>query len=260
MRTRAAGFCIYNDVALAVARARDAGHRVLYLDLDVHHGDGTQTLFWDDPEVLTFSIHETGHRLFPGTGMPDETGGPDAPGTAVNVPLDEGAGDDAWWPIVARLVPALAGGVQAHLHRLAARLRRPCPGPAGTPAPHHGRLCAGLPTHRRGRASLVRGALAGHRRWRLRRLPRGAPLLGHRVAGAGAPGAARGDAGQLAGALGGGGASLRPGTPPGRPRRCARHGGRGLGGQCQRSTSIARTHPWRRRFVCFAGPTRAMTR
>ncbi len=109
MRTRAAGFCIYNDVALAVARARDAGHRVLYLDLDVHHGDGTQTLFWDDPEVLTFSIHETGHRLFPGTGMPDETGGPDAPGTAVNVPLDEGAGDDAWWPIVARLVPALAG-------------------------------------------------------------------------------------------------------------------------------------------------------
>ena len=69
MRTRAAGFCIYNDVALAVARARDAGHRVLYVDLDVHHGDGTQTLFWDDPEVLTFSIHETGHRLFPGTGM-----------------------------------------------------------------------------------------------------------------------------------------------------------------------------------------------
>jgi acetoin utilization protein AcuC len=112
MRTRAAGFCVYNDVALAVARARDAGHRVLYVDLDVHHGDGTQTLFWDDPAVLTFSIHETGRRLFPGTGMPDETGGDDAPGTAVNVPLDEGSGDESWWPIVELMVPVLAEAFQ----------------------------------------------------------------------------------------------------------------------------------------------------
>ena len=67
---RASGFCIYNDVALGVARARDAGHRVLYVDLDVHHGDGTQALFWDDPQVLTFSIHETGLTLFPGTASP----------------------------------------------------------------------------------------------------------------------------------------------------------------------------------------------
>ena len=108
MRTRAAGFCIYNDVALAVAAARDAGHRVLYLDLDVHHGDGTQALFWDDPGVLTFSIHETGHQLFPGTGMIDETGGQQAPGTAVNAPLDEGSGDASWWPVVELMVPALA--------------------------------------------------------------------------------------------------------------------------------------------------------
>ena len=56
MADRASGFCIYNDVALAVARARDAGHRVLYVDLDVHHGDGTQALFWDDPEVLTLLV------------------------------------------------------------------------------------------------------------------------------------------------------------------------------------------------------------
>ena len=74
------GFCIYNDVALAVARARDAGHRVLYVDLDVHHGDGTQALFWDDPQVLTFSIHETGQSLFPGTGFVDERGGTGALG------------------------------------------------------------------------------------------------------------------------------------------------------------------------------------
>ena len=108
MRTRAAGFCVYNDVALAVARARDAGHRVLYLDLDVHHGDGTQALFWDDPAVLTWSIHESGRHLFPGTGMPDETGGDGAPGTAVNTPLEPGSGDDTWWAVVELMVPALA--------------------------------------------------------------------------------------------------------------------------------------------------------
>jgi acetoin utilization protein AcuC len=108
MRTRAAGFCVYNDVALAVAAARDAGHRVLYLDLDVHHGDGTQVLFWDDPAVLTWSIHESGRHLFPGTGMPDETGGESAPGTAVNTPIEPGSGDEIWWAVVELMVPALA--------------------------------------------------------------------------------------------------------------------------------------------------------
>ena len=108
MRTRAAGFCIYNDVALAVARARDAGHRVLYVDLDVHHGDGTQAFFWNDPQVLTYSIHESGHSLFPGTGMIEETGGPDAPGLAVNTPLDEGSGDESWWSMLELVLPALA--------------------------------------------------------------------------------------------------------------------------------------------------------
>lgn len=108
MRTRASGFCVYNDVALAVAAARDAGHRVLYVDLDVHHGDGTQAHFWNDPEVLTFSIHESGRSLFPGTGDVTETGGDEAPGTAVNVPLAAGSGDAAWWPAVELLLPTLA--------------------------------------------------------------------------------------------------------------------------------------------------------
>jgi acetoin utilization protein AcuC len=108
MRSQASGFCIYNDVALGVSAARDAGHRVLYLDFDVHHGDGTQALFWDDPEVLTFSIHETGRALFPGTGFVDERGGAGAVGTAVNVPLDPASGDDSWWAAVDRVVPALA--------------------------------------------------------------------------------------------------------------------------------------------------------
>lgn len=108
MASRASGFCIYNDVALGVAAARDAGHRVLYVDLDVHHGDGMQALFWSDPDVLTFSIHETGNSLFPGTGFLDETGGPGAEGTAVNVPLEPYSGDPSWWPIVESTVPALA--------------------------------------------------------------------------------------------------------------------------------------------------------
>jgi acetoin utilization protein AcuC len=108
MRGHASGFCIYNDVALAVAAARDAGHRVLYVDLDVHHGDGTQALFWDDPNVLTLSVHENGQALFPGSGFLEETGGPQAPGTAVNVPLEPYSGDASWLAAVERAVPALA--------------------------------------------------------------------------------------------------------------------------------------------------------
>ena len=108
MADRASGFCIYNDAALAVARARDAGHRVLYVDLDVHHGDGVQALFWDDPRVLTFSVHETGEALFPGTGFVEESGGRGAEGTAVNIPLEPFSGDESWLAAVESAVPALA--------------------------------------------------------------------------------------------------------------------------------------------------------
>jgi acetoin utilization protein AcuC len=108
MRDRASGFCIYNDVALAIARARRDGLRVLYLDFDVHHGDGVQDLFYDDPGVLTFSIHESGRYLFPGTGFADEIGEGRAAGTAVNVPLQPGTGEGAWLEAVRSLVPALA--------------------------------------------------------------------------------------------------------------------------------------------------------
>jgi acetoin utilization protein AcuC len=108
MRDRASGFCIYNDVALAVARARREGLRVLYVDLDVHHGDGVQALFQDDPGVLTVSIHETGRYLFPGTGFADEIGEGAAAGTSVNVPLEPGTGEGPWLDMVRLLVPSLA--------------------------------------------------------------------------------------------------------------------------------------------------------
>ena len=74
MPDRASGFCIYDDPALAIARARREGLRVLYVDLDVHHGDGVQAIHWADPGVLTVSIHETGRYLFPGTGDAGEIG------------------------------------------------------------------------------------------------------------------------------------------------------------------------------------------
>jgi acetoin utilization protein AcuC len=108
MAGRAWGFCIYNDVALAVLRARAAGHRVLYVDLDVHHGDGVQALAFDDPGVLTLSFHETGRSLFPGSGFVDELGGGAAAGTAVNMPFEPYAGDGAWLPAVRALLPTLA--------------------------------------------------------------------------------------------------------------------------------------------------------
>ncbi len=105
---RASGFCIYNDVALAIARARLAGLRVLYVDLDVHHGDGVQAIHFADPGVLTFSIHESGRTLFPGTGFVDELGEGTAVGTAVNVPLEAGTGEGPWLEAIHGLVPALA--------------------------------------------------------------------------------------------------------------------------------------------------------
>jgi acetoin utilization protein AcuC len=108
MRARASGFCIYNDPALAIARARREGLRVLYIDLDVHHGDGVQALFWDDPGVLTFSIHESGRYLFPGTGDVTEVGEGLSAGTAVNIPLLPGIGDRAWIAILGSLLPELA--------------------------------------------------------------------------------------------------------------------------------------------------------
>ena len=83
----ASGFCIYNDCAAAIALAVASGRRVAYLDFDAHHGDGVQAAFYDDPRVLTVSVHESGEYLFPGTGSDDETGRGAGAGTSVNIPL-----------------------------------------------------------------------------------------------------------------------------------------------------------------------------
>jgi acetoin utilization protein AcuC len=97
MAGNASGFCIYNDIAVGIQWLLDHGaQRVAYVDVDVHHGDGVERIFWDDPRVLTVSLHESGRALFPGTGWPGDIGGPSALGSAVNVALPPGTGDSAW--------------------------------------------------------------------------------------------------------------------------------------------------------------------
>jgi acetoin utilization protein AcuC len=108
MPDRASGFCVYNDVAVAIRWLLDQGvERVAYVDVDVHHGDGVQAVFYDDPRVLTISLHETGQMLFPGTGFPDETGGPGAEGSSVNVALPPGTSDAGWLRAFHAVVPPL---------------------------------------------------------------------------------------------------------------------------------------------------------
>lgn len=108
MPSRASGFCVYDDVAVAIAWLLAQGaERVAYVDLDVHHGDGPQQIFYADPRVLTVSIHEWGPAFFPGSGRVEEIGTGDAEGTAVNVPLPAGTGDDDWLAALEAVVPPL---------------------------------------------------------------------------------------------------------------------------------------------------------
>lgn len=107
-RDAAAGFCIYADPAGAVQRLLDSGaRRVAYVDLDAHHGDGVESIFWDDPRVLTFSVHQSGSTIFPGTGFPTDVGGLGAEGTAVNVALPKRADGPQMLRAVDAVLPAV---------------------------------------------------------------------------------------------------------------------------------------------------------
>lgn len=108
MPSRASGFCVYDDPAVAIAWLLEQGvPRVAYVDVDVHHGDGVQAIFDDDPRVLTVSIHQSGDTLFPGTGFVSERGRGDAEGTKVNVPLWPGATDEGWLTAFRQVVPPI---------------------------------------------------------------------------------------------------------------------------------------------------------
>jgi acetoin utilization protein AcuC len=108
MRGMASGFCVYNDPAIAISwLLRQGAERIAYVDIDVHHGDGVQAAFYDDPRVLTISLHEHPMTLFPGTGLAAESGGPGAEGMAVNVALPAGTGDAGWLRAFDAVVPPL---------------------------------------------------------------------------------------------------------------------------------------------------------
>lgn len=108
MRSRASGFCVYDDPAIAIAWLLEQGvHPVAYVDVDVHHGDGVQAIFYDEPRVLTISIHQSGETLFPGTGFVEERGSGAAEGTAVNVPLWPGVSDVGWLAAFREVVPPI---------------------------------------------------------------------------------------------------------------------------------------------------------
>lgn len=130
---KASGFCYINDVALACVILAEKKKRVLYLDVDVHHGDGVAQAFYDRCDVMTISLHETPRILFPGTGFEDEIGTGRGKGYCVNVPLPVGTYDQAYMkafeeialPLIGAYKPdiivlqlgadALAGDPLAHL-------------------------------------------------------------------------------------------------------------------------------------------------
>jgi acetoin utilization deacetylase AcuC-like enzyme len=123
LRDTPMGFCLLNNVAVGAAFLAGRGERVVIVDWDVHHGNGTQAIFWDDPRVLYVSTHQW--PLYPGTGRAGETGGPGAPGLTVNVPLPPGATgdvvlrafDEVISPAIDRFAPTwtlVSSGFDAH--------------------------------------------------------------------------------------------------------------------------------------------------
>jgi acetoin utilization deacetylase AcuC-like enzyme len=121
--TSGMGSCLLNNVAVTAAALADRGERVLIVDWDVHHGNGTQDIFWNDPRVMYVSTHEW--PAYPGTGHAGEVGGPGAPGLTVNLPLPAGATgdvalaalDEIAWPVVDVFEPTwvlVSAGFDAH--------------------------------------------------------------------------------------------------------------------------------------------------
>ncbi len=103
----ASGFCIFNDVAVAITWLVGQGQRVAYVDLDAHHGDGVQNAFYHTDRVLTISLHQDGHTLFPGTGFAVETGQGAGEGYSVNLPLPPSTGDEDYLWAFRQVVPPL---------------------------------------------------------------------------------------------------------------------------------------------------------
>jgi len=104
---RASGFCYVNDPVLVICHFLDQGRRVMYVDIDAHHGDGVQWAFYQDPRVLTVSFHQDGNTLFPGTGRVTEMGKGEGVGYSVNVPMHPGTDDGVFLEGFHAVVPRL---------------------------------------------------------------------------------------------------------------------------------------------------------
>jgi acetoin utilization protein AcuC len=107
MPGRASGFCVFNDPAIIIERLTKLGHRVAYVDIDCHHGDGVQHIFYGRDDVLTISLHESGQFLFPGTGYTGDTGAGAGVGYSVNVPLAPYTGDSVYHAAFDATIPPL---------------------------------------------------------------------------------------------------------------------------------------------------------
>lgn len=128
LKRKASGFCVYNDAAVGIKYIREKYDlRVLYIDTDAHHGDGVQWAFYEDPNVCTLSIHETGRYLFPGTGAVNERGIKDGHGYTFNVPIDAFTQDESFLQVFETAVAKVAAffkpdiivsqnGADAHFH------------------------------------------------------------------------------------------------------------------------------------------------
>ncbi len=103
-RDRASGFCYVNDAVIAILELRRKGLRVAYVDIDAHHGDGVQDAFYDDPELLCVSIHESGRTLFPWGGFERETGAENARGYNINIPLEPETDDNVFMFLFSEIV------------------------------------------------------------------------------------------------------------------------------------------------------------
>lgn len=109
VRDKASGFCIYNDIAVAIAHyLKYTKKRVMYIDIDAHHGDGVQWIFYNEPRVLTVSLHESGKYLFPGTGFVSEMGKGKGKGSAINLPMKPNAYEQPYLDVFDAIVPAAA--------------------------------------------------------------------------------------------------------------------------------------------------------
>lgn len=111
----ASGFCYINDVAIACKYLSQKGKRILYLDVDAHHGDGVQNAFYDQNEVMTISLHENGKTLFPGTGFEKDIGIGKGEGYSVNIPLPADTYNDAYMLAFDEIVPPLESAFNADI-------------------------------------------------------------------------------------------------------------------------------------------------